>query len=575
MENQEASETLKTINDAVAFHNNGQLHEALAIYEQLLAVTPDHIQLLKLKAYALLGLGKIQQATSDLTRFLSMNCCLQEFIEVGEVFSKTDQAQSFLRDFSPLLLKNHLSFELNHLGEKLSESGKNEAAEIIFSRALEISPESSTLKNSYARVLFQNGRYEDSIKEYRESLNTSGIDLNDREIFNGTLITMKDYCKQNPYSTHYKCLKEEQPVQQKQSGVVYSSRYSEKKVPYIGIEPEFYIAEVANASFITGFNPIFDRNNFIIYDLACHRNAWRYDFSMSDPYVKAYNHEKMLLDLPSQNHTKLEIADGILISGLSIQCWGHWINEYAPMFWCLDQSPEYNAVPLLVDGRVLDEPHQLEMLKVLNHVNRPIIRLEYQERYKCRRLIVPSRLVLFPHDMKNGIDADEEDFFISETSIRFLREKFYNPTKSTLPEAKRIFLPRRKASGFRFLKNEEEVTEVFKEFGFIEVELHKMSYQEKLDLLANTEAIAGPVGSGFGNYMFFKDKVKLIFLANHGSLRVRSAFVKADILGQDLTVFECQPESTSSETDNSDHIHSDFIADTVQLRKVLNDLFTQ
>ena len=558
--NESSPDVSRAVEAALQLHMAKRYKEALDSYHEILQAAPNNATLLRLIGLAHRDLGDSVRAAEYLEKSLKISFMQEVFFELGQAYCACARGAEFLERHVPGLLAYSMVHELYQLGSKLFEDKCYQGAEKVLCRGAELYPSALPVRESYIRALFLNGKYEQAAAEYRQFLALSGKDPSEREIFLGRLMHMRDYCRQEA-SCRYVCLKKERPGVQLKMGP-----YGEEFDPYIiSTEPEFYLAEVENVSFVSGKNFLLGQNNSIIYDLAVHPLVERYDLAMSDIFVKYYDCEKMLLDLPGTGRIEAEFEGGILLSGLAIGFWSHWLLEYAPFFWSIDQFPEYQHLPLLVDEKVFGDPHIVETLNILKN-GHPVIKLKCDARYSCKSLVVPSRLVHLPHDLKQGRDLDFDDTFISRTAVLFLRSKLYKKRKMPSSQSKRVFMLR-EDSPYRRLINEAEVHKIFKEFGFVTVKPHQLSYQEKVELFGSVEAIAGAGGSAFLNNLFAPGGTKLFELVTENGMKGTSGATWYSILEQPLFVIKCRSIPGS----HGVKFHENIEADLDLVRKVLSE----
>jgi len=551
-------------NEAIQLHQAGDYQKALLQYELILRHAPNHAVILRLMALAHKSLGSQVEAMHFFER--SLNALFQPdvFHELARAYSENNRAVEFIERYLPQGLLLNTVHELFRIGQQLNDQQCYQGAEIVLHRAVELHPQQPQLSEQYTKALFFNGKYAEAADQYLRLLRLKGVNPEDREIIVSTPMHMRDYCNQKT-STRYICLKKESPMLLEK--VVPYGVELKTEPPLIGIEPEFYIAEIDNITFVSGYNFLIGENNSTIYDLAVHPLSERYDLTMSDPFVKYATSKKLLLDLPSSTNTQAEFEYGILLSGLSCGTWAHWILEYAPCFWSLNQFPEYLHVPILADEQIFADPHVKETFEMLNGT-RPVIPLQTGKRYFCKRLVVPSRLVHLPHDLKVDRVMDYHDCCISKTAVDFLRTNLNRTSSSTTRPKIRIFLPR-SDSPYRRLRNEDEVQKLFEEFGFVAIQPQQLSYQEKVDTFAAAEAVAGGGGSGFMNMIFSPPGTTIISIISDTMMKHTLGSTLFKFL--DLRLFTIVAPSIPGS-----HLlpyHRDYTVDPTLIRKLLLELW--
>ena len=82
---------------------------------------------------------------------------------------------------------------------------------------------------------------------------------------------------------------------------------------------------------------------------------------------------------------QLSVDHGVLIAGRGRDSFAHWVIDFLPRLWILDQFPEYADWPLLVDAGLY--PQQIESLQALNWTGRPLTVLNTDTAYEIDRVV--------------------------------------------------------------------------------------------------------------------------------------------------------------------------------------------
>lgn len=157
---------------AVAYHNRGQLREALVLYQQLLERFPAHQQLLAVAGQIELQIGRAEDAVSYLTRAVvaatdSSPWQPQWLLDLGAALHMQGQSEEAVRTFSLLIDSGHRSVDAYYnRGTVLLHMKHAEAAVADFDRALALNAGHTGSLINRAVALSSLGRQEDTAEGY-------------------------------------------------------------------------------------------------------------------------------------------------------------------------------------------------------------------------------------------------------------------------------------------------------------------------------------------------------------------------------------------------------------------------
>jgi hypothetical protein len=326
--------------------------------------------------------------------------------------------------------------------------------------------------------------------------------------------------------------------------------------------PELYLAEVHDAMVIGGHNPVLVSDNTALYDDYLQTDRDLFDYSQPGDIISydfIYSTDKIGVNLIKKKENKIDA--GILLSGTDSNNYYHWIAEFLSRFWIIDKFPEYKDLPLIIDEHL--HPNLLEALKLVNSDNRPLITIRYGEGYRVKKLIIPSKPVFMPPNLKKGVSLTYTHYAVSPTGIAFLREKLdVERRASNHRRKKRIYVTRR-AGKYRKLLNEEEIERLFTNYGFIVVRPESLTFHEQIELFSSAEIIAGPAGAAFTNIIFSSSSAKIILLHAHTTYMWASI---ASIIGQgfDSVIGTCVKGTHSIEYHCDFHVDFDRVEESIR-----------
>lgn len=175
--------------------------------------------------------------------------------------------------------------------------------------------------------------------------------------------------------------------------------------------------------------------------------------------------------------------------------YGHWLQDALPRLALLDEFP--SDVQILVLRHRL--PYQIDSLKMLGLFDR------------CRWTSEPHLRV-------------ENYYFSAPTSmiacynpyaVRWIRQAFLPRVEGGGPTPKRIFL--RRFGPARNMVREDDVLDMFREFGWDIIDPGAWSFPEQVRLFSQAEAVSGIHGSGFANVVWRQPGCRIleIFAADY------------------------------------------------------------
>ena len=159
------------LQQAIAFHRNGQWQQAEPLYRSVLASNPLHPDALYNYAILQLNRGLTEDGLILLTR--ASEVCPNEGIYsiLGDImFSAPDYSRALFYYDLALSLNPHSMLALNKSGVALERLGQTNEAIERFKNALAIQHENPAILNNMAGLLLRNGRFEESVACYRRAL---------------------------------------------------------------------------------------------------------------------------------------------------------------------------------------------------------------------------------------------------------------------------------------------------------------------------------------------------------------------------------------------------------------------
>lgn len=392
---------------------------------------------------------------------------------------------------------------------------------------------------------------------YKKDQELLGNDLSEKNTLLCEVSTVKKWCTDNslPYTVVQEARIQKDPCS-KEIG-----SFHQQDIFGGGDGPEGYFAELRDVVIIGGHTLILaDNNSTALYDAYLHPEKESIDFRQWDHIINDSATNAVLLTF--EEEWGPDIEEGIFMNGVYADNYFHWLIEYIPRFWTLDQFDIDEKIPLIINSKL--HPNLIEALEMCNSSRRPIIPIRDGIRYKVKKLLVPSSLSFIPPDRKRGLMTPPRNWWaISPFALHFVRKKFISgDRKNALDSGSRIYI-HRKEGVYRKLMNEMEIEEIFKKYGFQSLDPAKISFREQINLFSSARIIAGPSGAGLVNMIFASDAANLLILSHKALFSSLAKYLGIDnvnILGTPI------PETSFAEN------QKDYVVDIEKVEKNIQSL---
>lgn len=297
--------------------------------------------------------------------------------------------------------------------------------------------------------------------------------------------------------------------------------------------PQVYVAEIPNGVILPGHEIILvDQEKIALYDRLVIMKDWH--CLREDETMPLISNDHILVDVGPKHEKRIKV--GITLMTEAWYTYAHWVSEQLPRFLLLEQFPEYDGLPILVNDGLY--PQQLESLQLITGGRYPIQVLDRKKRYEVERLICPSILSIYnKRRYRPNEGATTADGAFHPEAIHFLRERLLPQCRTQGPAKRRIWISRKQQLkvGQRRLLNEHEIETLFLEHGFEAVYPKSLSFLEQIELFSQAEMIVGPGGSALMNIVFAPAGAKtLILTKNHPQVNFHYFTNIAQIIGQSI-----------------------------------------
>lgn len=291
--------------------------------------------------------------------------------------------------------------------------------------------------------------------------------------------------------------------------------YVEVKGPVIvGIYP----IKIITKSLVNVLNPaievrVFDDvsvigGTFLIYDDKC------------CIYPDVYNPSRDLMPLEvhqlgelNEDYSKITLkvtTNNLNIQAISLvgQCTGnyaHWITETLTKLMIINQIPDFDGVPLLVDEWI--HPNFYRSIEFFTDRNREIIFVPRWKSLRVRKLIDVSSPCYIPYEKRRGENehtdnaVNHEYFIYSKQVLNSFRNYKYGSCEEPL---RKVYLQRGRntVGNGRLIVNIEEVEDVIRQNGYEFIDPGVMTFDQQVECFQNVKSVISPIGASLTNLVF-------------------------------------------------------------------------
>lgn len=270
--------------------------------------------------------------------------------------------------------------------------------------------------------------------------------------------------------------------------------------------PSLWIASIDDVQVIGSYG-VLKNGKMICYEPAAHpRNGL---VAGCHKYLTGIHHSENNALIAYQFNNVQHIPEVILIGGRCSSNYFHWLIEYMPRFWSIDQRPSLRNIPVLVDKGLY--PQQIEVLKILLG-DRPVIEFDHNRLLSIDRVHIPSVPTYLP---------DRFDIPYWQTSalvkapLEYVRTRVLSGIEKLnwSDSPRRIFLSRRGALG-RKMENEKSIEAIFQGFDFKIVCPEDLSFVEQVRLFHGADIIGAAAGASLSNTLFCHKGTQVLALTS-------------------------------------------------------------
>ena len=162
----------KRLDQAVAFHQAGQLSKAERLYQQVLADNPRNADALHLLGVVAYQVGRHEIAVNLITHAIEIDPQqIEAYNNLGIVFKEQKKLEKSIQTYHKAIEINPDHAEAHYnLGNAYQEQGKSEKSIQAYHKAIKIQPDYAEVYNNLGIVFKEQGKLEKSIQAYHKAI---------------------------------------------------------------------------------------------------------------------------------------------------------------------------------------------------------------------------------------------------------------------------------------------------------------------------------------------------------------------------------------------------------------------
>jgi capsular polysaccharide biosynthesis protein len=261
---------------------------------------------------------------------------------------------------------------------------------------------------------------------------------------------------------------------------------------------------------------------------------------------------------------KNKIDKAIWMGGNFAWNYYHLTYEFIIKFHLLNQLDIPLDIPVLIDEVCCRVPQFRSLVEMVNTKGYEIVPVKRFDSYQTKEMYYINCPNFIPPNHNRSVIANSADVQFDLNAISQLRD-FLLPYASQRTFPKRIFISRKNASGRRVF-NEEEVINVFTEYGFELVCPEELSIPDQINLFNQAEWIAGGSGAAFTNLLYCNKGCEvLVFYSFHATFSGFSTIASAfDVSLRYITEEDTHPDISKENVHNAFKINIPYLRNLLQ-----------
>jgi capsular polysaccharide biosynthesis protein len=277
------------------------------------------------------------------------------------------------------------------------------------------------------------------------------------------------------------------------------------EMPLFSVSNKPYVAKIKNARIFGSSSIILVNNHIALSDTGGHHEYGQFVSFEYEKNVIAQSSGKLLMN-QSKYTIETELERGIFLSGLASDAFGHWFPEFLPKLMFLQQHPEFDNTPIIIDKEI-PESHIYHLKRLTNN---PLLPITSNQTVLCKELLVAPSPTFFPTEIFSQTIPPHVLSGYSLNAMQFIRGGL--SVEKSICRNRRVFLGRR-GMQWRKLNNEIEIEASLKKLKFETILIEDLSAPEQIELFQSAEWIVAPNGSALNNLIFSDINTKIVILS--------------------------------------------------------------
>lgn len=267
--------------------------------------------------------------------------------------------------------------------------------------------------------------------------------------------------------------------------------------------PEQWISTIKRVAVRDGFI-VTQKNTLLLYEPAANPK-FGFVAGLWDKLAWIKNTDYAAVITAENN--KYFVDEAILISGRCSPNYFHVLIEYFGKSYIVDSLRWLEKKPIIIDANIY--PQELDALKILLP-NNPVILFHSGSTFHINKLHIPSICTYIPDTLTIPMWKSAA---ICHPVLQHIRNKIFqaygiidNPSS---PFDSKIYLTR---TNGRVIKNNYEVENLVKEFGFEIVDTSSLTFEQQVRLINSAKFIVAPNGAALSNLIFAREGCEVLCL---------------------------------------------------------------
>ncbi|WP_181044112.1 glycosyltransferase family 61 protein [Apibacter adventoris] len=229
----------------------------------------------------------------------------------------------------------------------------------------------------------------------------------------------------------------------------------------------------------------------------------------------------------------IDLEEAFFLGGNGCWNWYHFLIEIISKLIFKDEIPTKHIV---FSNDILKHESMCKVVAMLLGNDYKITYLDVDKNYRIKRLYYINSISYVPFNLKDNYKPfGIEDVYMHSDILVELKNKLVGHLEiKDLNSPKKIFIKRKK---YRLAKNQDNLIEILKKHGFIDIFFEDLKLQEQMKIIYNAEFVIGVTGAAWANIMFANKNLKAICFMQDNFTTFSCYSNLANIFNVDLNYF--------------------------------------